>query len=244
MRESSSHENDDERGDAERRTGSGAPSPGESVAANQGRAPDPDERPPDPDDRVPASGRRGWIRRHGPETLIGAMIVAVVAALVPVALTALIQEESSSTSGKPPPAKSSAAATPDCKGETCHGLDPEKAGCTQGTITLRDDWAGLMRLEIRYNPACETVWAKLTGAGPGDTVSISTSPGKQHTTEVDWGKTKYTPMLHAPRKNFSAQATAVAVKGYPAHEIPKGYELRIGANATHLPTPTATARQS
>ncbi|MFC5151876.1 DUF2690 domain-containing protein [Streptomyces amakusaensis] len=173
--------------------------------------------------------------------------MAVVAALVPVILSALLAKESPGPpdSGKPADSPSaSVAIVADCHGESCGGLDPEKAGCTRGTVTLRDAWIGLMRLEIRYNAGCETVWAKLTGAQPGDTVTISTSPAQRQAAEVDWGKTQYTSMLPVSRPDFSAQATAVAVKGDPEQEIPKGYELRIGANGTHLPTAPATPGSS
>ncbi|MFI2210287.1 DUF2690 domain-containing protein [Streptomyces sp. NPDC020141] len=201
------------------------------------------------EEETPEPRRRSWIRRHGPESLLGALIVAVAAALVPLLVSTLLEGDDSSASGKPSTStvdsvSASADTPPSCKGETCDGLDPEKAGCTRGTVTLRDDWAGLMRLEIRYNPRCETVWAKLTGARPGDTVSITTSPGRRQSTSVEWGRTQYTSMLAASRADFSAQATAVSVKGVPEQEIPKGYELRIGANASHLPSPAPTAART
>ncbi|GGZ15636.1 hypothetical protein GCM10010387_05060 [Streptomyces inusitatus] len=194
-----------------------------------------------------ARASRSWIRRHGPESLIGALIVAIVAALVPVILSALLAEESPGASDGGNPADSpsaSADVVPGCKGETCDGLDPEKARCTRGTVTLRDEWAGLMRLEIRYNPRCEAVWAKLTGARPGDTVTITTSPTRRQAAKVDWGKTQYTTMLPVHRKDFSAQAVAVAVKGNAEQEIPKGYELRVGADGTHLPSAPPTPGSS
>jgi hypothetical protein len=208
---------------------------------------------PLPDDGAgpPAAPRwRGWAGRHGPETLIGAVVVTVVGAIVSVVFTSAFEGdgEGSAGSGDRPAAVSSSgtpvagsATAPSCTGAACAGMDPERTGCGYGAQTLREDWVATMHLEIRYSARCGTVWAKLTGAQTGDTVANNTTPTRRQAAAVRWGQTKYTLMLVA-EKEFSAQATAVAVGGNPDEEIPKGYVLRVGADGTHLPSeaPTVT----
>lgn len=204
---------------------------------------------PSPDDgegRPPTRRWRGRAGRHGPETLIGALVVTVVGAVVSVVFTSVFEGDSEESSGDRSAAVAGSAtpalegmAPPSCTGAACAGMDPEKTGCGAGAQTLRGDWVGTMHLEIRYSTRCHTVWAKLTGAQTGDTVAINTTPLRRQATAVRWGQTKYTLMLAAERE-FSAQATAVAVRGKPDEEIPKGYVLRVGADGTHLPSESPT----
>lgn len=192
---------------------------------------------------------RGWAGRHGPETLIGALVVAVVGAVASVVLTSVFEGGDDKDAKGAPHAASGAsgtvtpgaAASPSCAAETCVGLDPRTTGCDVGAQTLENDLVGTMQLEIRYSERCATVWGKLTGALPGDIVTINTTPTKRQAASVQDGRTKYTPML-AVEEDFSAQATATAVSGKPAEEIPKGYILRVGADPSSLPSASANAR--
>lgn len=133
-----------------------------------------------------------------------------------------------------PGAEQSSSAAPGCVGTACTGLDPETNGCG-GARTLTDTWLSTMHLEMRYSPRCEAVWAKLTGAQVGDTVSIATSPNRRQTATVQTNHDKYTPMLPV-EDGFSAQATAVAVRGKPDQGITKGQTLRITADESNLPS--------
>ncbi|MFB6983245.1 DUF2690 domain-containing protein [Streptomyces scopuliridis] len=203
-----------------------------------------DNTTPLPDDggSAPSHARGSWVRRHGPGTLIGALIVSVAGAAATIILTALFGGgdggAGASAAGASGGSGTSADADvpPDCAGAACTGLDPEVTRCGgAGARTLTDNWARTMHLEIRYSPRCDAVWAKLTGAQVGDTVSIATSPSGRQTATVQTGHDKYTPMLPV-EVGFSARATAVAVKGNPDQDIPKGYTIRLGAERTHLPT--------
>ncbi|MFI9604309.1 DUF2690 domain-containing protein [Streptomyces sp. NPDC052043] len=189
-----------------------------------------------------------WVREHGPQTLIGSVIVTVVGAVVTVTLTSLLGEGGGSGGGggsgaesTRPPATATLEAVrpPTCSGETCDGLDPKTTGCGDRAVTLGEEWASTMHLEIRYSPACRTVWGKLTGAEVDDTVEIQTSPTRHQVAKVVTGTTKYTPMLRAP-EDFTAKATAVAVNATAVRDVAKGHVLRVGAGAADLPSEPAT----
>ncbi|WP_335941592.1 DUF2690 domain-containing protein [Streptomyces sp. PTD5-9] len=141
-------------------------------------------------------------------------------------------------SGAPGAATPVPAASPSCAAETCLGPAPERTGCGVDARTLKGDWIGTMHLEIRYSERCATVWGKPTGAQPGDTVTINTTPSQRQSASVRTGQTKYPPML-VVEDDFSARATAVAVSGKPDEEIPKGHTLRVGADRTLLPSASA-----
>ncbi|WP_405478776.1 DUF2690 domain-containing protein [Streptomyces sp. NBC_00009] len=217
--------------------------PDDGPRTGGGNATTPPGAPPVP--AVPRAGQRlrAWIGAHGSGSLIGGVVVAVIGAITTVALTALLDGDSDDSGRASPSASRSsspgvqAESTPSCSGRTCVGLDPKTARCDAGAVTLRDEGRSTMLLEIRYSPRCDAVWAKLTGAAPGDTVTISTTPSRRQSASVHTGKTQYTSML-AVENDFSAQATAVSVKGDTEREIPKGYELRVGATGTDLPSPS------
>ncbi|MEU6663556.1 DUF2690 domain-containing protein [Streptomyces sp. NPDC046821] len=171
--------------------------------------------------------------------------MAVVGAITTVVLTALLDGDGSGPGRRASPSNAPGASSPAvqaestaaCSGRTCVGLDPKITHCDVGAETLQDESRSTMVVEIRYSARCDAVWGKLTGAAPGDTVTISTTPTRRQSASVIEGKTKYTPML-AVEEDFSAQATAVSLKGSPERKIPKGYELRVGASGTDLPTPS------
>ncbi|MEV5678685.1 DUF2690 domain-containing protein [Streptomyces sp. NPDC052179] len=230
--------------------GSGPPSPGGEPGAPGGDAGSAggDGR------RAGAGGGRGfgraaaWIRRHGPSTLIGSVLVTVVGATVTVVLTALIGDGGGGGEAEAGPGPSGVSARvtagpgptprtspPGCTGEGCAGLDPKDTGCGDHARTVGSEWAGTMSLEIRYSPECRTVWGKLTGAEVGDTVEIRTSPTRYQIAKVLRGHTKYTSMLPAPA-GFTAQASAVAVNATVERDVPPGHVVRVGADSSDLPS--------
>ncbi|WP_307621538.1 DUF2690 domain-containing protein [Streptomyces sp. V3I7] len=192
------------------------------------------------------------MRRHGPQTLIGSLIVTVVGAVVSVVLTSMVSDGGddhgikgglsvSASAGR----AGSGSATPSCSGQGCDGLDPKSTRCADDAQTIAKDWAGTMYLEIRFSPRCRTVWAKLTGAEVDDTVEIRTSPNRRQAAKVHTGHTNYTPMLAAggagaeDAQDFTAQASAVAVNPMK-RAVEHGYVMTIGAGATDLPSATPT----
>ncbi|WP_409472334.1 DUF2690 domain-containing protein [Streptomyces sp. HC307] len=169
--------------------------------------------------------------------------MTAVGAVLSVLLTAVI-DGGGTNNGSPPVADSArpsseatfkTAAAPTCSGEGCDGLDPKVTGCGDGAVTVAEDWAGTMHVEIRFSPRCGTVWGKLTGAEVGDTVEIRTSPNRRQQAKVLTGHTKYTHMLSVPEK-FTAQATALAVNATAARDVPTGHVLTVGADEADLPT--------
>ncbi|WP_009998120.1 DUF2690 domain-containing protein [Streptomyces clavuligerus] len=172
---------------------------------------------------------------------MGAIVVAVVGTVVSVGVGALVNggTDPAPEDNRPTPAVSvRAVAKPTCAGEVCHGLDPRTTHCDADALTVKEEWKDVMRLELRYSARCSTVWGKLTGAGQGDTVTVSSSPTRLHRAAVESGRTKYTPMLavdvRSGGQELSLQAVAVAVNGYPEQQIPRGHELRISAGPGDL----------
>ncbi|MFI1728858.1 DUF2690 domain-containing protein [Streptomyces acidicola] len=137
-----------------------------------------------------------------------------------------------------------ASSAPTCSGLECDGLDPKATGCGTGARTLKYDLAGTMRLEIRYGPACRTVWGKLTGAEVGDTVEIQVPPTRRQIDAVQNNHDKYTPMLYLPEgQDLSVEATAVAVNP-KKRQVKQGFELSISVDSTDLPTDRPTDRST
>jgi hypothetical protein len=93
--------------------------------------------------------------------------------------------------------------------------------------------------------ACEGLDPKVTGCGAGakagGTVEIRTSPTRRQVAKVKTGYTQYTAMLAAP-KDFTAQATAVAVNPTAVREVVKGH-VRWGSAAGSPPHRGADARE-
>ncbi|MER7399656.1 DUF2690 domain-containing protein [Streptomyces sp. NPDC000151] len=179
-----------------------------------------------------------WLRRHGPETLGGALILAVVTTVLTVGIPLLAgdDEKQAQGSGNGPPAPTAAVRTepPSCTMNDCAGLEPDDTRCDAGAVTLADDWSGPLHVSVRYSPACKAVWGKLTGAEVGDTIEIAVSPTKKERRAVRTGHTQFTPMLPAGR-TFSAEAAGTSVKGDPDHDIPAGHRLPVGADQNDVP---------
>jgi len=76
------------------------------------------------------------------------------------------------------PARSAGA---ECGGEDCTGRDPEAMGCGGPHVrTVAEAVVGEARVEVRYSEACGAAWARVSGAGPGDTLRITTAEASQH----------------------------------------------------------------
>ncbi|WP_112490489.1 helix-turn-helix domain-containing protein [Streptomyces bacillaris] len=109
-----------------------------------------------------------------------------------------------------------AAALPDgveCRGDECAGQNPDAMGCGgEYARTVTTTVIGTARVEVRYSEVCSAAWARLTEAGPGDTVTITGSAaaaaqnGRVSVTEA------YTPMV-AVEKAADAKACATLTSG-------------------------------
>lgn len=197
----------------------------------------PDQAAGQQDPEAAGATRWSWLGRHGPQTLVGALVVAVVGSGVGALMTSLTSGGGEDAKARPPAASAApaSAAVPACFNATCTGVDPKDAGCGDGAVTIADDWVSTMHVEIRYSGRCRVVWGKLTGAQVGDTMEIATSPSQRQRATVITGHTKYTPMLPVGRQ-FSTQVSAVSVKGDPEHDIPADYTLRVGADQDDVGT--------
>lgn len=198
----------------------------------------------DPADRQPAPeaerASRSWLSRYGPQSLVGALIVAVVGSGVGALVTSFTGGDGDGGKAGPQGSSPPAAVTASCFNATCAGADPKHTRCGDDAVNLADDARGTMHVYVRYSPRCQTVWGKLIGAQVGDTVEIATSPKRRELAKVNEGHTNYTPMLPVGPE-FWAQAKAVSVKGDPDQDLPARSELLVGANqddvsrATHTP---------
>ncbi|MGW4217963.1 DUF2690 domain-containing protein [Streptomyces bacillaris] len=109
-----------------------------------------------------------------------------------------------------------AAGLPDgveCRGDECAGQNPDAMGCGgEYARTVTTTAIGTARVEVRYSEVCSAAWARLTEAGPGDTVTITGSAaaaaqnGQVSVTEA------YTPMV-AVEKPADAKACATLTSG-------------------------------
>ncbi|WP_129285458.1 XRE family transcriptional regulator [Streptomyces sp. GZWMJZ-114] len=85
-----------------------------------------------------------------------------------------------------------------CAGADCAGEDPEAMGCG-GELARTTDRAavGTRLVEVRYSEVCGAAWARITRAGPGDTLTARAGGRTQRVTVEDTGDA-YTRMLPVP----------------------------------------------
>ncbi|CAM5259208.1 hypothetical protein GCM10010329_05190 [Streptomyces spiroverticillatus] len=109
--------------------------------------------------------------------VVGALLVIVAAVL----LTGGDDEKDKKpTAGNPPATSESKTKTPKlpagvkCNGKACDGKDPEQMGCGgEYAVTSARGTVGTARIEVRYSKTCGAAWARITGAGGGDKVTVS-----------------------------------------------------------------------
>lgn len=136
-----------------------------------------------------------------------------------------------------PSVRASAAGLPGgvtCYGDYCSGQDPVATGCYRDAVTVEaaqvDTGAG--RLELRWSPTCQTVWARWqqypTGwclnCTPNDLLAVQDTG---YTQEKDWfdtgttpadGSTSWTHMIYSPEHSV-----------YAAVDMPCGDDTILGA---------------
>ncbi len=143
--------------------------------------------------RLPGAAAR-WCRHHGPETLVGALLIAALSTGVPI----LAQQVW--PSDPPAPTATPTAQPTSCSGASCSNIDPKKRGCNSDVVSLVDvhhDVRHGVRLDIRYSPHCQAAWARIREATVGDGVRISTADGHAAAADVATYFDVYTPMVPA-----------------------------------------------
>ncbi|MFI9112155.1 helix-turn-helix domain-containing protein [Streptomyces venezuelae] len=104
-----------------------------------------------------------------------------------------------------------------CSGPDCTGQDPEAMGCG-GTLatTVARARVGTARVEVRYSATCAAAWARITGAAPGDTVSVEAGGAARRATVAPGAAAAetdaYTSML-AVDSGTAAKACGTLVSG-------------------------------
>ncbi|MFI6419830.1 DUF2690 domain-containing protein [Streptomyces sp. NPDC050842] len=104
-----------------------------------------------------------------------------------------------------------------CAGPGCTGRDPEAMGCGGPlATTVARTRVGTAQLEVRHSETCAAAWARITGAVPGDTVTVKAA-GATRRAEVSAGADTdaYTPML-AVASGADATACATLADGSEA----------------------------
>ncbi|MFB7587897.1 DUF2690 domain-containing protein [Streptomyces sp. NPDC056169] len=142
--------------------------------------------PPNP----PASRRRSLLL-YAVGTL-GALLV-VTAAILLVDLGGTDGTDDRATTTPPPttaPTAAPSASLPagvKCAGAGCTGRDPEAMGCGGPlAATVARTRVGAVRIEVRHSATCAAAWARITGAEPGDAVTVKVA-GATRSAEVSTG---------------------------------------------------------
>ncbi|WP_426365656.1 DUF2690 domain-containing protein [Streptomyces sp. E-08] len=91
-----------------------------------------------------------------------------------------------------------------CAGADCAGQDAEATGCGGDlATTVASTRVGSALVELRYSDTCAAAWARITGAAPGDTVTVEVAGADRGATvtvgdgSAPAGTDAYTPMLAA-----------------------------------------------
>ncbi|MET9555677.1 XRE family transcriptional regulator [Streptomyces sp. NPDC006645] len=194
----------------------GPESPGAPQSPPQSAPP----RPPAPAG-PPGRGGGGRGRRR---TVI--FVTALVGALLVIAGAVLLTDlgggggDDTDKVARTPSAKPSASASElpagvKCAGDDCIGEDPELMGCGgEFAETATTAKVGTAVVEVRYSETCGVAWARITEAGPGDTVEIASAKGggPPQTGTVNADKDAYTPMV-AVTSAADAEACATLTTG-------------------------------
>ncbi|MFD3728401.1 DUF2690 domain-containing protein [Streptomyces sp. NPDC058671] len=205
------------------------PSPGTAAASTPGgaerrpRTPAPDSPPAPPRTADPAPGsRRRLVLLYG-AGILGALLV-VTAALLLVDLGNSDGEGDRTATAPPttaPPVTRPAPLPPGvrCVGPDCTGQDPEAMGCGGDlATTVARARVGTAQVEVRYSRTCAAAWARITGAAPGDTVTVEAGDTRRRATVAAGADTAavdtdaYTPMV-AVGPDGDARACGALVNG-------------------------------
>ncbi|MFE7608690.1 helix-turn-helix domain-containing protein [Streptomyces celluloflavus] len=115
----------------------------------------------------------------------------------------------------PPSAPPALPAGVRCTGADCAGKDPNRMGCSgQNAVSPSRGAAGAMRIEVRYSKVCAAAWARVTGAAPGEQITVG-ADGHSATARTGQGGDGYTPMVTVsgdPAKVTACRTTAAGLR--------------------------------
>ncbi|WP_345749568.1 DUF2690 domain-containing protein [Streptomyces sp. ODS28] len=141
-------------------------------------------------------------------------LAGVVGALVLAAAAVLLFNVAGGDGDKPKPQPTVAKKLPKgvkCQGASCAGKDPENMGCGgEHAKTSSSSYVGGSFVEVRYSKVCRAGWARVTGAGQGDSVKV-TAGKRSETGAVGTGNDAYTAMV--PAKSEAAVRACVTGSG-------------------------------
>lgn len=193
------------------RSASPSPSPSPSTSPPASAFPPPSPRPDAP------GPRRRALLLYG-AGILGALLV-VTAALLLVDLGGTGGTDDRATAPPSPTAPTAAPGTSlpagvKCAGRGCTGRDPEAMGCG-GTLatTVARTRVGTALVEVRHSTTCAAAWGRVTGAAPGDAVTVEAA-GVTRSAMVPAGADTdaYTPMV-AVGSGAEARACAALTSG-------------------------------
>ncbi|MFF5426014.1 MULTISPECIES: DUF2690 domain-containing protein [unclassified Streptomyces] len=178
--------------------GTARPAGGPPRTPVTGAVPPPRDRPPA---RTPLTRSRAVLLHAA--AIVGAGLV-VTAALLLVDLGG-----GGTDDGRAAPAPPTRATTPPptavtplpagatCAGPSCSGQDPEALGCGGPlATTVARTTVGGAQVEVRHSPACRAAWARISGAAPGDTVTVEAAGvTRRATLPAGTDTDAYTPMV-------------------------------------------------
>ncbi|MDQ8704533.1 DUF2690 domain-containing protein [Streptomyces sp. LHD-70] len=109
-------------------------------------------------------------------------------------------EESTSAGTQPPAEESTSTGTQppaECRGESCFGIDAKYAVCREDAATYYTARAHGVFVELRFSPACQAAWAKMSGTSQGDVVRVTNNAGRSRHYTQQWGHDAHTTMVEA-----------------------------------------------
>jgi len=170
-----------------------------------------------PEDARPRSGGSpdGQRRKRRLTMFLAGVVGALAVTAAAVFLTGSGDDEGGNEA-KPSPSPTATKKLPagvECNGSACAGEDPENMGCG-GTLaqTVEKAVVGTAQVEVRYSETCGAAWARITVAGPGDSVRISAGSAAAQTAQVETDTDAYTPMV-AVKSATGAKACATLQSG-------------------------------
>ncbi|UUU31847.1 DUF2690 domain-containing protein [Streptomyces sp. CA-210063] len=120
------------------------------------------------------------------------------------------QPTASALSSSPSPSPSRALTK--CRGESCYGIDPQHSTCREDAATYYRGGTEGMVVELRFSPACQAAWAKMSGTSQGDVVRVKNKKGDTRHYTQQWGYDAHTTMVEALNPD-GVQACAVLTGG-------------------------------
>ncbi|OKJ68006.1 helix-turn-helix domain-containing protein [Streptomyces sp. CB02261] len=177
------------------------------------RTPAPDSDAPPTPEAAPAApvaapgarSRRGVVLLYA-AGIVGALLV-VTAALLLVDLGGSDGDDeraapAPTTTAPPVTRPATLPAGVRCVGADCTGKDPEAMGCGgELAVTVARARVGAALVEVRHSDTCAAAWARITGAAPGDTVTVEAGGAERSATVAEGADTAvvdtdaYTPMV-------------------------------------------------